>query len=136
MARICIVSPGQPSVNPRLVKEADALAEAGHEIKVVCSHYASWADEFDRELLRERSWTCDYVGGDFNGSKREYFWTRSRNGLARRLAFAWQWSGTLRRYSLARTVPELERAAKSANADLYIAHYAGALVAAGNAAQD
>ena len=136
MARICIVSPGQPSVNPRLVKEADALSEAGHEVRVVCSHYASWADEFDPELLRERSWTCVYVGGDLNGSKGEYTWTRLRSALARHLPFAWPWSDTLRRYSLARTVPELERAAKQAKADLYIAHYVGALVAAGNAARD
>jgi hypothetical protein len=136
MARICIVSPGQPSINPRLVKEADSLSEAGHEVRVVCSHYASWADEFDRELLRVRSWTCTYVGGDLNGGKREYAWTRLRSGLARRASVAWRWNATLSRCSLARTVPELESAAKQANADLYIAHYVGALVAAGNAAQD
>ena len=29
MSRICLLTPGQPSTNPRLVKEADALADAG-----------------------------------------------------------------------------------------------------------
>src|SRR4029077_13751168 len=38
--------------------------------------------------------------------------------------------------SLGRNVPELESAAKETNADLYIAHYVGGLVAAGNAARN
>ena len=33
--RICLVSPGHLSSNPRLVKEADALHEAGYAVRVV-----------------------------------------------------------------------------------------------------
>ena len=38
-SRICLVTPGQPSTNPRLVKEADALCEAGYDVQVVACKY-------------------------------------------------------------------------------------------------
>ena len=63
MAKICLMTPGQPSINPRLVKEADALAEAGHQVHVLCSHMVPWADAFDKRLLSTRNWTCSFVGG-------------------------------------------------------------------------
>lgn len=135
MARICLLAPGQPSVDPRLVKEADALHETGHEVYVLCSHFVRWADAADRELLQTRPWTCTYVGGDFNGKSTEYSQTRLRHGLARRLPLAWPLSDRLRRYAVCRVLPELASAAKRARADLYIAHYTGALVAASDAAR-
>jgi glycosyltransferase involved in cell wall biosynthesis len=134
MARICILAPGQPSVDPRLVKEADALHEAGHEVQVICSHFARWADAADRELLRTRSWTCTYVGGAFDSWSTEYSYTRLRCGLASRLSLAWYLSDQLRRYAVCRVLPELANAAKHARSDLYIGHYTGALVAAADAA--
>jgi len=135
MARICLLTPGQPSVDPRLVKEADALHEAGHEVRVVCSHMIPWADAADRELLQTRSWTCTYVGGVFNGRTAEYWQTRLRYGLARRLPLAWPLSDRLRRYAVCRVLPELAGVAMRTKADLYIAHYTGGLVAAADAAR-
>jgi glycosyltransferase involved in cell wall biosynthesis len=135
MARICLLAPGQPSVDPRLVKEADALHDVGHEVQVLGSHMIPWADAADRELLQTRSWTCTYVGGDSNSRSAEYWRTRLRHGLARRLPLAWPLSERLRRYAVCRVLPELAGAAKRARADLYIAHYTGALVAAADAAR-
>ena len=135
MARICLLAPGQPSVDPRLVKEADALHEVGHEVQVLCAHMIPWADAADKELLQTRLWKCTYVGGDFNGVAAQYLRTRLRHGLARRVPVAWPLSNRLRRYALCRVLPELAGAAKRARADLYIAHYAGALVAAAEAAR-
>jgi glycosyltransferase involved in cell wall biosynthesis len=135
MARICLLSPGQPSVDPRLVKEADALHEAGHEVQVLCAHMIPWADAADRELLQARFWTCTFVGGDSDGRGTEYWRTRLRHGLARRLPLAWPLSDRLRRYAVCRVLPELAREAMRARADLYIAHYTGALVAAADAAR-
>ena len=134
MARICLVAQGQPSVDPRLVKEADALHEAGHEVHVLCSHMIRWADATDRELLQKRFWRCTYVGGDFNGRSAEYWRTRVRHGLARRFSLAWPSSERLRRYAVSRALPELASAAKRTRADLYIAHYIGGLIAAADAA--
>jgi glycosyltransferase involved in cell wall biosynthesis len=135
MAKICLMTPGQLSINPRLVKEADALVEAGHEVQVLCAHMIPWADAADTELLRTRAWTCTYVGGDSNGRSAEYCRTRLRHGLARRLSLAWPLSDRLRRSAVCRVEPELASAANRTRADLYIAHYTGALVAAADAAR-
>jgi glycosyltransferase involved in cell wall biosynthesis len=133
MATICLIAPGQLSVDPRLVKEADALHEAGHEVQVLCSHTVPWADAADNELLQTRSWRCSYVGGKFRSSA-EHWRTRLRHGVARRLPVAWPLSERLRRYAVCRVLPELAGMAKRTRADLYIGHYTGALVAAADAA--
>ena len=133
MANICLLTPGQPSINPRLVKEADALVEAGHDVRVLCSHMVSWADVADRNLLAKRKWTCSYVGGN-NGSLL-YAWTRLRHGLVRRFAGSSSGDSGLGVRALTRVTPELSAAAVQCRADLYIAHYTGALAAAGQAAK-
>ena len=130
MAKICLITPGQPSINPRLVKEADALAEAGHKVHVLCSHIVPWADAFDKKLLSTRKWTCSYVGGS-RGSFL-YAWTRLRHGLARKFCTSGSWTSD---WALTRVTPELLVAAERCKADLYIAHYTGALGAAALAAK-
>src|SRR5436305_14252421 len=118
MAKICLITPGQPSINPRLVKEADALVEVGHDVHVLCSHMVRWADEADRTLLSTRRWTCFYVGGE-RGSFL-YAWTRLRHGLARKFCCSGNW---VLESALTRVTPELLSAAERFSADLYIAHY-------------
>jgi hypothetical protein len=133
--RICLLTPGQPSINPRLVKEADALHEVGYEVHVLCSHYIPWADEADNALLATRSWSCTYVGGDPKKERAAYYWTRARHALSRRALRILPSSLFLKRRALVRVLPELETAALRTNADLYIAHYAGGLAAAALAAR-
>lgn len=36
--RVCLVTTGQPACNPRLVKEADALIDAGFDVHVVAAY--------------------------------------------------------------------------------------------------
>jgi len=127
------MTPGQPSINPRLVKEADALVEAGHEVHVLCAHMVPWADESDKKLLRKRKWTCSYVGGR-RGSLL-YAWTRLRHGLVRKFSDGWIAGSWLGDRALARVTPELLGAAEWYKADLYVAHYTGALAAAVRAAR-
>ena len=124
---------GQPSTNPRLVKEADALVEAGHEVHVLCSHMVAWADESDRVLLSARPWTCAYVGG-IRGSLL-YQWTRLRHELVRKISWRWHADNWLGERALTRVTPELLAAATTYKADLYVAHYTGALLAAVRAAK-
>lgn len=133
MPKICLLTPTQPSVNPRIVKEADALAEAGHQVHVLCGHTIPWADESDAAMLPNRKWTYSYVGGA-PGSLR-HWWTRARHGSIRRFPPAWKWSNKLGVCALARISPELRAAAYEIDADLYIAHYVAALAAAGEAAR-
>src|ERR1700722_7176972 len=133
MAKICLMTPGQPSINPRLVKEADALVEIGHEGQVLCSHMVSWADEADKTPLSTRRWTCSYVGGERGSSL--YWWTRLRHGAVRKFSAACNASSWLGDRALCRVTPELLAAASRCEADLYVAHYTGALVAAVRAAK-
>ena len=133
--RICLITPGQPSTNPRLVKEADALHEAGYKVLVLCSHYVPWADEADKTLLASRFWRCTYVGGKPGRASPAYRWTRARHALARRALPLRPASSFWQRRALVRVAPELEAAALATPADLYIAHYAGALPAAALAAR-
>jgi glycosyltransferase involved in cell wall biosynthesis len=133
MAKICLLTPTQPSLNPRIVKEADALAEAGHEVHVLCGHTVAWADESDILLLRKRNWRCSYVGG-LPGSAR-HWWTRARHGAVRRFPLTWKVSSQVACCAFARITPELRAAALKVDSDLYIAHYAGALAAAGAVAR-
>jgi glycosyltransferase involved in cell wall biosynthesis len=135
MARICVLAPGQPSVDPRLVKEADALHEAGHEVQVVCAHYIDWADEPDRQLLKNRAWGCTYVGGEPNRSRGTYAWTRLRHGLLRRAPGFWRLNNGFCCWAVSRVLPELQAAAMRIPADLYIGHYPAGLVAAVSAAR-
>lgn len=133
MAAVCLLTPGQPSTNPRLVKEADALAEAGHAVHVVCAHWASWADETDRALLATRRFSCTYVGGRPGNSSR-YLWTRIRHRLGKEL-LRLPITSPAPTWALCRVSPELQRAAERIDADIYIAHNMGALPAAWGAAK-
>jgi glycosyltransferase involved in cell wall biosynthesis len=129
-----LITTGQPSTNPRLLKEADALIEAGYEVDVICAHWARWADETDRELLRSRRFTCTYVGGHPEHSRARYGWTRLRNKAGRILEPRLPNEAT-ENWALCRVTPELMRAARARKADLYIAHNLGALPAAVHAAR-
>lgn len=133
--RVCLITPGQPSTNPRLVKEADSLTEAGHDVTVIAGYWGTWALPCDAELLSRRPWTCRYVGGNPSTARLTYLLTRFRNGAARR---ALRVPGTpkfLARWGAERATPELTRAAKATSADLYIGHNLAALPACVEAAR-
>lgn len=51
-AKILLLTTAQPSTNPRLVKEAEALSEAGYWVKVLYCYRADWALKADREILK------------------------------------------------------------------------------------
>src|SRR5580704_18905598 len=53
--RICLISPSHLSMNPRLVKEADALTEAGYDVAVIAADASQWAHCADTEF-RDRRW--------------------------------------------------------------------------------
>jgi glycosyltransferase involved in cell wall biosynthesis len=134
--KVCLITTGQPSTNPRLVKEADALSEADYDVNVICAHWARWADKTDQTLLAARRWgaSVNYVGGNLYSSEPKHLWSRARYGLTRRVSgivgirFPKEWV-------LSRVTPELAYAARKTRADLYIAHNLGALPAAVHAAK-
>jgi len=128
--KICLITTGQPTTNPRLVKEADALVESGYEVKVIAAYWADWARNLDDELLKTRSWSCQYVGGDPHKNPIKYFWTRTRYGVSNRLRQMSPTSAVFDNQVVSRVSPDLCSAALNVPADLYIAHNLGALPAA------
>ena len=127
---ICIVTPSALGSNPRVVKEADALAAAGYGVTVISLRTLDEVDALDDDVLGAARWRS--VRLDF------------RSGAARRLPRALQvaalnifrlfTSRQAARIAISPYATALTRAAKRSPADLYIAHYPGALPAAQAAA--
>lgn len=131
---ICLVTSGQPSTNPRLVKEADALAEAGYDVRVVAARFAAWADAADREF-EGRPWRVEAVRFGEVAPRP----LRAALALRRRAAGALSdrlpGSAGLAVRALHYVVPELARLASARPAALYVAHNLAALPAAARAAR-
>ena len=130
------MSPGHPSKNPRLVKEADAFAEAGYDVHVVAGDYHPWGHEADRQY-KNRAWTLERVsyGPMAPSLRRTYLGGRKRTAemLADFLPYGMR-SLNLRAHHW--IIPELIERGRSVPADLFIAHYLPALPAAFQAAKE
>jgi glycosyltransferase involved in cell wall biosynthesis len=130
--RICILSSGNLSSNPRLVKEADALHQAGYDVTAIVCDYTEALKPFDDEIAGGALWKIIRLPRD----RSERYVTAA----ARPVAQAFLASGMpvpLPVASPAYGGPAyaLRRAAASVIADLYIAHYVPALPAAAAAAR-
>lgn len=134
MARICIVTPGQPSTSPRVVKEADALSEAGHSVVVIGGYWSNWADRCDQRLLAARPWSFVRVGGHPMRKPLTYWYTRASHKVLRTVGPRLGDHGPPPAWYESRVGIFLERYAARVAADLYIAHYAATMPAAIGAA--
>jgi len=133
--KICIITTGQPSTNPRVVKEADALTEDGYEVIVLGAFWSKWALQYDKTILKSRKWVFHYVGGVPAINPFKYLYTRARNRISIRLLKIFSKNLKIQKCSLSRVLPELESEVQKINADLYIAHYPPSLNAAYKAAK-
>jgi len=132
--KICLITTSQPSANPRLVKEADALVEAGHGVHVVAAHRVNWATIADEHLTASRRWAYTFVDWRREVAPLLFWKTRVRHHLARQLQVVPGLGHLSLRAAVDRLTPELTRAALTVSADLYVAHNPGALPAAAAAA--
>lgn len=125
-----IVTTGHLASNPRVVKEATALAEAGHDVHVVHGHYSPWAAPYDTALIR--NFTATKVPfGPHLASKGTYLHQSIRTRAARFLAARHpRLIPALATRAVAPIASDLVAAAARIPADLYIAHYTPALPAA------
>lgn len=130
---ICLVSTGQPSTNPRMVKEADALAGAGYDVRVVGVYSSAWADREDGPLLRRRPWRFEML--DWRRERAPImFWRTGIRQRVCRLAAARPWIPLMwAEGSESRMSRELADAVGREPADLFVAHNLGALPAAARA---
>ena len=132
---MCILTPGHLSTNPRLVKEADALAKAGYHVSVIAADFALWARDADKSFSGQ-SWQVVRTlpfGPHSPRSSRVVQLLRQR--LARAMVVAGVHHPAVVRAAWHPISPDLVTAALDVAADLYIAHYPAALPAAAIAAQ-
>lgn len=134
--KIVLVTSGQPSLNPRLVKEADSLFDAGYDVTVVYLYWNDWGTDLDKQLLSEKKWKSIRVGGDPKNEKWIYWLSRIRHKFANIFVSKFGYRFGLPELSIARGSLNLMRKVKGLKADLYIAHNLGALPAATIAAKN
>ncbi len=128
--KIVILTTGQPSTNPRMVKEYTALKNAGYQVKVYYSFWEEWALEADNKLFatNEIDKKDFYLaGGSPFQNRMTYLLSRINQKLN---SFIYKKTGKRSTATVSRVTPYLINAAIKDKADLYIAHNAGAWPAA------
>lgn len=129
--KIVIVTTGSLGSNPRVVKEAQALVDAGHNVSVICTKVADFVEPRDRSIMEQAAYEI---------TRLDFSTTRSRAldrilAAAARAVFSITQTQSLAVYGYSLMTRRLTAAAKAIRADLYIAHYVGALPAAASAAK-
>jgi hypothetical protein len=128
--KIVLVSSGQPSANPRLVKEAVAYAEAGYAVTVMYCPLSPWADMYDKELFKKYpsiKWVC--AGYHPAEQKAKYVVARLRQKIYQYLFRAGIRNAFTAVRSMSLFTQELIAAAKRTKADVYAGHNLNALPA-------
>jgi glycosyltransferase involved in cell wall biosynthesis len=126
VAKISIVTTGHISSNPRVWREADALAAAGHDVAVIGVWFDPVEAELDQQILKSRTWrfipAADLRGPSFE-SRAYRLWSRIRTKGGRVLLKR----GIRNANSLGYAVSKLCRCAVQQRAQLTITHLEPAL---------
>ena len=78
--------PGHLATTPRMVKVADSLAAAGHDVRVVSAGFTAWARESDERLAGRRPWKWTVVEHGREQAPFVHATTGVRRHLARTMA--------------------------------------------------
>jgi len=127
---ICIVTPGHLASNPRVVKEANALQQAGFDVRVVAGDLTPAVRPFDQEVIGAAPWSVRRVGRGGMPSRVAHRLARRATRIAPGRIPLWLATLAQSEHSVG-----LARAATEIPADLYIAHYVAGLAAASAAAR-
>ena len=134
MKRICLIGHGQPSRNPRLVRDANCLSSAGYNVTVVTPRILkSWV-KYDEELTKNVKWNyiyLDYINPPLSILYWQYVRVRKRINKALSSYFH---SDLIIANAVEYLNQELFIKASKIKADIYIAHQQQALPAAAWAA--
>lgn len=133
--KVVIITSGQPSLNPRLVKEADLLAEIGDDVTVIYQYWNNWATELDNAILKDKKWNAIRIGGDPFTQKISYWYTRLRHKISVLMLKTFGFIYNLPELAIGRCTIELTKTAQKIKAEVYISHNLAALPAAVNAAK-
>ncbi len=132
---IVLITTGQPSVNPRIVKEAEAFRAAGYTVTLLYCFWINWAIAADHSLLKNVKWQHQLIGGSPVSQKILYALKRLRWKIYRQLNKTFGNKVNFAERAQARCYDELLKAAIAIKADWYIGHNLGALPVAIKAAQ-
>ncbi|MGO4876818.1 hypothetical protein ACEN2P_09475 [Pedobacter psychrotolerans] len=137
MKKICFITPGHICSNPRLVKEAGLLSNAGYNVHIIFIQNLAFLNQYDQEILNcHPSWTYNILT-NLNLNGWDYLKKTSRLLLHKLANFSLQiqFDHLSAPLSLNRNYFwQFNKAVKN-QADLYIAHNLGALPVAVNAAK-
>jgi hypothetical protein len=125
---IVIASSGQPSSNPRMVKEAVSLNNSGNKVTVVYCPMTPWGDKFDEDLFTQFSgikWIL--VGPHPQKNRIWYFCIRLRRRLWKLIYNIVGHRGDIVLKVRALYSQELEYEILKHKADLYIGHNIGSI---------
>ncbi len=137
MKRVCLVTGGNVSTNPRLVSAADALHAAGHHVRVVAVDALPDNAARDRAVMAHRAWRLDRVNlrhgtllGALNRATGAFLQAMSRRAYG---------AGVVRPRvvdrMISRYIGVLTEAAAAEPADVVIGYTFGALPAAVRASE-
>jgi glycosyltransferase involved in cell wall biosynthesis len=130
--RICILSSGALASNPRVVKEASALAEVGHQVTAISVRTLDFVDRGDEAVLAAAAWRAQRL--DFRARGNRWRFRRTCQ-MVQEAVFSLTGIDRFADRAISPFAPALIDGAKSLAADLYIAHYPAALPAAALAAR-
>ncbi len=133
--RVCLIGATHPCHNPRLLREADSLAEAGHDVRVVTPSYMIELDQIDRRQLARRKWRHQkivFLPLGWYGKYRS-FMMRGRRRLAQ-MIFNRFGGRRVGEYAYTTALSEQIKMACCEPADWFIAHAHAALPVATAAA--
>lgn len=134
--RICLIGATHPCHNPRLIREADSLTDAGHDVRVVAPSFVAELRNRDRRLMKDRRWrlqVIDFCPGGFSATYRAYATRGARRACEEIFNITHSpWFGT-RAYAPA--LRATVSAATSEPVDWFIAHAHRALPAAAAASK-
>ena len=133
--RICLVSPSHLASNPRLVKEAAALCDAGYHVHVVSGRNHAITDRLDESVLAGAQWYTHRL--NFRPNLRNKLARLQQLMALRRIRKKTTESVQVpeARSAHSATISRLATAARRIDADLYIGHTVAGLAAAAWAAQ-
>lgn len=129
---ICLVTWCHVSTNPRLVKEADALHNAGYRVHIIAGRSHAASDKFDAAIFKDAQWSYTLV--DFESGVRTYAQKVIRKitrFIVGHFPNAPLWLHARAHHA---AVAQISHAASRVPADLYIGHTLAGLIAAANAA--
>jgi glycosyltransferase involved in cell wall biosynthesis len=129
--RICLITPGHVSSCPRIVKEADALVEAGYEVTLVSGRNFEPVLALDRVILSRARWNHREVPS--NRGLRAGLRRVARKGL--QLLRPRIVGTAAAEFFVTPGLPALIEVAVQIRADLYHAHCLGGLPAAAAASR-